>query len=339
MLNVKVDKKYQCPADEEGGIFTYKGAYISISYACNTDICSYCYARAQRVNRTMTVDSFRNVLRWMKEISNCTGINLVGGEPTIIPSLDEYLDTASMEGFDVTIYTNGRFEASRAVELSGHPAVTEVIFHYEPLFFENYPDHREQLVRNLRILSQKNLGIIYCITSSDFEYKECLALAREFHAQLRWIFATPTSGGTPFMTLEEMKGAGARLQEFLLHCRSEGVKTVPDLSVPICVFDRDFLETNAEDLGLVKLCYPFVSIEPDLSTRFCTSVSETRCDCISDSESLRRAILESRSARKRLNRRLAFRECKECPEHNVSCQGGCLTYKVYTAFEGRENVE
>ena len=74
---------------------TYKGAYISITDKCNTDICTYCYARDQQSGHKapMSLSDFRRALDMLGEISDFPEVYLVGGEPSTIPNI---LDSSTL---------------------------------------------------------------------------------------------------------------------------------------------------------------------------------------------------------------------------------------------------
>src|ERR1700722_9590361 len=74
-------------------IKTYKGAYISITDRCNTDICTYCYARDQQGDmKPMPIEDFCRALDWLDTVSDFPEVYFVGGEPSTVPKLEEFLD-------------------------------------------------------------------------------------------------------------------------------------------------------------------------------------------------------------------------------------------------------
>jgi len=328
MPQLEVPDKYFEKPVEPGKTYTYKGPCLSISYKCNTDICEYCYARSQRMDKDMSVEDFTKVLKWLKEISDTREIFLVGGEPTIIKNLKEYLDAAKKEEFEVNIYTNGGFKEEVRNLLITHPSVMEVIFHYEPRFFKIIS--KENYLKNIEEISKKKkVMMLYTTSDPNFDYSEVLDWAKKYKMLIRWIFATPTKGNTPYLSLAEMKKSRKHLQKFLLEALENGVETIPDLSFPLCVFDKEFVEKYYKKLNLVKMCFPFAYIKPTLGTQFCSSVPEFIHEPVKDSKELLKIIDNYKAERKKMDKIYAFKECKTCEWNNVYCQGGCLCYRLY----------
>ena len=101
-----------------GKLDTYKGAYVAISYYCNLDICEYCYARGQAVTDTMSIESFQKMLGWLSDLSALREVQIVGGEPTTIEDLGEYLDALQRQMFRATPARDPK-AASQSVVRSG----------------------------------------------------------------------------------------------------------------------------------------------------------------------------------------------------------------------------
>ena len=117
---------------------TYKGAYISITDKCNTDICTYCYARDQQSGHKapMSLSDFRRALDMLGEISDFPEVYLVGGEPSTVPNILEFLDTVAEKKWGATLYTNGAFGDRLCDAFAGHPGLQRVALHFEQAFFD-----------------------------------------------------------------------------------------------------------------------------------------------------------------------------------------------------------
>ena len=117
---------------------TYKGAYISITDKCNTDICTYCYARDQQSGHKapMSLSDFRRALDMLEEISDFPEVYLVGGEPSTVPNILEFLDAVAEMKWGATLYTNGAFGDRLCNAFAGHPGLQRVALHFEQAFFE-----------------------------------------------------------------------------------------------------------------------------------------------------------------------------------------------------------
>jgi hypothetical protein len=165
---------------------------------------------------------------------------------------------------------------------------------------------------------------------ADFDYARPLELAEEFGLKLTWVFAAPSSGRTPFVGLPTMRAAGPRLEQFLLEAEARGVKTAPDLPTPLCVFTPEFLEAYRDRFALVRKCRPFVYFRRDLSMQSCTAIPCRSAPAPKNADALRATIETHRVADMELKRQTSFPDCAGCKHHiEGTCQGGCMTYKVY----------
>lgn len=310
---------------------TYKGAYISITNQCNTDVCGYCYARPESKKPPMTLEKFQTALDWLGAISDFPEVYFVGGEPSIHPKLILFLDELLKRGWSSTLYTNGAFGHARCEELSSHASLRRVAFHFENLFFEKFSGFQANFLYNLQVMgSRKECSLLLVINDSNFDYKTPLDLAAKYNLSLTWVFAAPTSAGTPYMTLESMRKTGPRLQEFLIEAARLNIKTAPDLPVPLCVFEESFLQSYTDSLHLKRKCRPFVYLKSDLSVQFCTALPVFSSPPPSDARGLLNIVQNNREKDLELKKKPSFQECVTCAHHiEGTCQGGCMTYKVY----------
>ncbi len=315
-----------------GRVKTYKGAYIAITSLCNTDVCTYCYARDQKTStHTMPIEHFREILDMLADISDFPEVYLVGGEPTALPNFDEYLTEIAARGWTTVVYTNGGFNAKRRSEILASPAVKRVAFHYDELLFEKFTWLRPRWEDNMRALRDHcEVSIVGVVDGPDFPMNDMVDLAADFGASYTWIFATPTSGGTPFLGLHPMRELGPAVQEMLLRAMDRGVKTSPDLPVPLCVFEPEFLTEHAERFALIRRCQPFAYFNVDGRVSYCTAMPVHTAARPETSDELAEIIERHRHEDRMLKQQPSFPECVTCPFHlKQTCQGGCMTYKVY----------
>jgi radical SAM protein with 4Fe4S-binding SPASM domain len=318
-------------------IRTYKGAYISITSLCNTDVCSYCYARDQKTHtQRMPLELFANILNMLADVSDFPEVYLVGGEPTTMRQLPQYLDEIGQHGWSTTIYTNGGFNSKQMEALRASPAVTRVVFHYDELLFRTFKWLRARWDANLRALSATcEISITAVIDGPDFPFIDLVDLAASYGATFTWIFATPTSGSTPYVDLTGMRALGPQVQRMLLHALDRGVTTSPDLPIPLCIFDARFLAEYAEQFALVRRCQPFAYFHVDGRVSYCTAMPIYTAPRPTTSSQLADVIERHREQDRVLKLRTSFPECESCEHHlRQTCQGGCMTYKVYGGTSG-----
>jgi radical SAM protein with 4Fe4S-binding SPASM domain len=325
MLPTKFNVKY-----ENGKLYPYKGAIFSLTYECNTDICEYCYARHQRILGTMKPEQFANMLTWISEITDFRRIHFLGGEPTTIPHLKEYYDIALQFNFNIILYTNGKYSPAIGELLRTHPASECIVFHYEPLHFERFEGFKEMFLNNINNLyGSKDLGIIYMIHQTDFEYAELLDIAQNYDMQVRWMIATVIPGYVNYLTLDQLKSMRPKLQHFLRQTLDRKLRSIVDMAVPLCIFDEDFVLQHGQELKLIKMCSPFVYVKPDLSTQYCSQIAKYRSPPLKSTEDLRNVIVSNRKHLLEIRKKIPFKECESCRLYNLICQGGCHDYKFY----------
>jgi radical SAM protein with 4Fe4S-binding SPASM domain len=164
-------------------------------------------------------------------------------------------------------------------------------------------------------------------------------LAALYDASLTWIFASPTSGNTPYLGLSEMRALGPSVQRMLLRASELGVKCSPDLPIALCIFDPEFLKENAENFALIKQCQPFAYFHVDGKVSYCTAMPIYTSGPPSTSDELANIIKQHRQSDATLKQKPSFPDCVTCEQHLVHiCQGGCMTYKVYGNI-GSENAQ
>ena len=117
--------------------------------------------------------------------------------------------------------------------------------------------------------------------------------------------------------------------EFLLEAEVRGVKTAPDILTPLWCSGR-FLEAYRDRFALVRKCRPFVYFRRDLSMQSCTAMPCRSAPAPKNADALRATIETHRVADMELKRQTSFPDCAGCKHHiEGTCQGGCMTYKVY----------
>jgi radical SAM protein with 4Fe4S-binding SPASM domain len=324
-------------------IATYKGAYVSVTTFCNTDVCSYCYARDQIEKthlRHMPLDLFGQVLDMLDEISDFPEVYLIGGEPTTVPNFGSYLAEIEKRNWHATLYTNGSANEKRLELIKDSAAVNRVVLHYEEYLFETFPWLRKRWEANLRALAGgPEISITGIIDGPEFPFRGFIDLAAEYQAAATWIFSTPTSGGTPYLDLMEMRALREQVQDMLLYALARGVKCSPGLAVPLCVFNPEFVRDHDKDFKLVRKCKPFAYFQVDGRISFCTSMPLYTARRPENADELAATIEYNREQDRLLREKPSFPQCETCDLHlKQVCQGGCLTYKVYQDPENRNTV-
>lgn len=333
---LSVPVKYQgCLYDSTSSIHTYKSAYVSLTYTCNLHgICGYCYSYDQQSANIMDISNFSTIIKYISLISDCREVSFVGGEPTLINNLPDYFDICNKFGLKAILYTNACCSPNLMKNVLKKQNLEEVSVHFIPDIFYHVR-HVSEFDDTFDIINHYPgaKSIIFVIDKKwDTKHFNILFdLATKYHYALRWIFATPTSRLTPSMSLADMQYiTHTALQPFLIKCLNNNVQTAPDLTIPLCVFDENFLIEYSEKLNLIKLCSPFIYFKPDLRMQYCTSLNDIVRPAPQSGNDIRDFIIRNRCMCNNIKKIPSFSECVDCLLwENKICQGGCLTYKLF----------
>lgn len=305
---------------------------IVISYDCNIDICPYCYARDQRINDKMSVDSFGDLLGWFKEVvPDLKGITILGGEPTTIKNLEEYLQVAEKTQMYVNFFTNGSFDEERSEMLASNPAVKTFFFHFEPAHFTFLAKHEHNFRRNIAKLKSKNKDVRLRINfhGIDFDYKTPVNLASEYNTPIAWSITSPCRAMKDYVRQKDMLSAGKRLGEFLEMSKKANLEVHLLRPIPRCAFPDYVFEAYKDYSTLGRNCNISTYVHPDLTVQMCTVMDDTKRGPIKSAKELRKAILEFQKIEQIVRNNPSFNVCPDCDEYANSCQGGCFSYKIF----------
>lgn len=82
-------------------------AMFELTYKCNFR-CSHCYNVSDNKKKELTAREIKNILLQLKD-AGCFYVGFTGGEPFMRGDIFEILDFAKINGFRITIFTNGYF--------------------------------------------------------------------------------------------------------------------------------------------------------------------------------------------------------------------------------------
>lgn len=82
----------------------YKKVYVEITNNCNLN-CDFC-PHNKRLHKFMSMDEFKEVLNKLKGHTNYLYFHILG-EPLLHPNINEFIDYAKKENYNVNITTNG----------------------------------------------------------------------------------------------------------------------------------------------------------------------------------------------------------------------------------------
>lgn len=137
-----------------------KTAWLVLNYSCNNS-CNYCYATSvNQQNVFMSIGYAKSVLKELARISVLECL-LIGGEPTLHPSVCEIIAYGSSLGLQMKMVSNGRL-------LSGKDFLQELIscgIKHISVSLESPREEDHNLISGVNCFKETISGIMNCIKS------------------------------------------------------------------------------------------------------------------------------------------------------------------------------
>lgn len=293
--------------------------------------CPYCFAESfleeQPPRKRMALHDYKRILAFLSR-SDVKEIQLAGGEPTLHPGFEEFLDYAIVEGFLVTVLSNGLFGQRVRDHLHGRRGHFRLLCLNvnEPAF---YPRKQWELIRaNLALLGSKAaLGVNIYRPDQDLQY--VLDLAREFGVKgLRCVFAHQ-SGRAPnpaIMRYDAFPSQAERLADLVERAGRElGIRVGYDCGFVPCLFtDRQLGVFSRWRTQLGQCSKLALSIDSELRIAHC--FNRERSDHVAHLDGFQTmSDVETFFSNLDRNEPPLFDACEACEERRVgACDGGCI---------------
>ncbi len=310
--------------------------YASIIWGCNAS-CSYCFLnKDSRASKEMSLDDAEKLFKWLSE-RDVENMSLIGGEPTIHPEFNKITEIIGKNGIKASIPTNGLFgEDKREAFLQG--VYTRVGLHINDVYF--YEEDRFKLLRkNFEFLAETGIEIElrYVVHSAKIDTEFLIHAAEIAKAKIvNFSIARPdVYGRTAYLPFKSVRLAIPFISKAIDELREAGKTSYIVALYPKCVtleygdlfagYDGEFCCRNEEggfDTSFV--------INPDLTSSACMALSQIRTEKkVTEFNDLEEVKETFRERFEELRVIPLHEECLTCPYYNVSCQGGCLAYKIF----------
>jgi len=232
--------------------------------------------------KQMDLDSFDQCLEFDKKSGN-KRVNIIGGEPFLIPNIGEYIDRiVRMDCFEeVLFFSNGTYDRE----------VNDLIQNYSKRIRINIlinlnsesdigTDRYSNLLVNLQDLYDKGIcfDLGYNIYRRNQDYSSFLALAKKYKKKrIRWALVAP-NGKELFR--DHYKGLTEPGINFMREAYYASVKPEIDCcSIPICLLNDEMIRSialYAPETFANKICRPSIDVLPDLSVVRCFAMSTSK---------------------------------------------------------------
>jgi len=306
-------------------------ANLSITSLCNRR-CSYCFARQWGWTRLpdgthMAEATFLSALDFL-ERSGLTQIRLLGGEPTLHPLIERFLDEIRRRGLSALVFSNGLMPNSVLEYLEGRDDGRISLLINAVTLGSSAEESENQRAVLKRLGGKAMLGVN--ITSPAADLSALLEWTVEFKLApfIRLGLAHPCHGGdNRHLPPNQYPAVGDRLLEFREKARRQGVSLRYDCGFVPCLFSRSGAETLKELLAEAQfVCSPIPDILPDGSLIPCYPLGrgfqEKKIPAGEGAVEVRARFADRLSAFRGPG---IYRECETCPFRlSGICPGGCL---------------
>ncbi len=301
---------------------------ISITSACNRS-CVYCFARmGSSKPRHISSERFEAALAFLQR-SGLSRVRLLGGEPTLHPQFNLFLDAIEARGLTLLLFSNGRMPEKVLERLMGFPQDRLTIL----LNVHGDDDFQSGKRRNSILGVLRRLGaniILGCnLHSPGVNPDFMLPLIREFGLipEIRLGLAHPRIGAANrFLHPRHYRSVGARIGALAVKMQARGVRLELDCGFTPCMFDATELRL-LKGLGAVpgKRCNPLPDLLPDGRLVPCYPLADViHVDWRDDDDctSVQDLMIKQLERYRRIG---VFSDCGECPLRRENrCNGGCL---------------
>lgn len=317
---------------------------LLITMKCNRS-CEYCFATEkihQYKNSSKPIEiSLENVsvvIDFLKR-SNCSVIQLAGGEPTIHPKFLEIMQLLLANGFQVNLLSNALWKntlndfftcisPSRLVFLLNidHPST------YDQKSWERINDNLSAIYQAYPI----SLSFNIFEEKPKVDYIFDLVSKYEI-TTLRLSFSMPNISHNlknTFLSISKYKQIAPFVIDFVQKAETSGAIVTMDNTIPICMFETDilidFILKGVINPNANFNCIPAIDIGPDLSVWRCFGTSTILNKKLDDYTSL--SEIEAYYNYVFNDFRYSVFPLKECYDCKYAkekiCQGGCLGFKI-----------
>lgn len=307
---------------------------INITYKCNMfSYCKYCYSKEElkTYKKDMTVEDFKKIITWFKEIYHIDDVVFLGGESTTHAKLEEIGEVLNTESIGCFLFTNGCFTEDKREIIKKIKAFHTVFFHYEPEFLNN-PKLRKIFLKNLDELSKKKSILFRFNTNNpDFDFKELIELSKKYNAQIAYSFTSPSvNREIDYVKIADMKRYIPQLKRFIKAAEKNHIELLDKRPLPLCIFDEHDVEM-VKKIGGVRCvcCVGSVCVNPDLSLIAAPTLTTIKTDPPENKEELYKKVEQLQEKVNQLKWQTpTIQKCVTCKHwKNHDCQGGCTTYK------------
>jgi MoaA/NifB/PqqE/SkfB family radical SAM enzyme len=283
--------------------------------------------------KQMTLDTLTYICDFF-ERSRKRKLNVLGGEPSLHPEFDVFLEYLISRGFVVHVFSNGMMPRAKleAVEAS---AARRQLTRRRLKFVVNVNEETYRTSEENR-LQDRTFQRLHHLCSLSFNIFETrcrldflvdLIVKYKLIPEIRLGLAAPITGkGNRFLLPRDFRVVAEKISAFSSLCRDNDVDLVLDCGFPLCIFtDEEIGKLYKSKTQLKFVCHPIPDIDADLNVTHCYPLSGyfpgklTQFRDLKQVHSYFRSLLTRNSGAPGI-----FEACGECVyRRRGMCTGGC----------------
>jgi radical SAM protein with 4Fe4S-binding SPASM domain len=314
---------------------------------CNRQ-CVYCFARQEdRENKQLSLDNLTIICDFLQR-SRKRKVNVLGGEPSLHPEFDVFLEYLISRGFVVHVFTNGMISHSTLESL--HVLIAKWQLTRQRLKFiinVNEEKYRPPKEKELQGNTFRELHEFSTLSFNIFERDCCLDFLaalitrHQLIPEIRLGLASPIllNGkgykGNRFLAVDDYSCIAGKIMALSGLCRENAIDIVFDCGFPLCMFsDEEIGRLYKNKTQLKFVCHPIPDIDPDLNVFHCYPLSGYFPQKLTHFRHLKEihSYFSSLLAKSKSSERAGiFETCHACEyRHRGMCAGGCKGHYLDT---------
>ena len=316
-------------------------ANIAITNYCNLK-CSYCFAddMIHQANKTMSIENYIKILKYLTEQNKETNIGIIGGEPTLHPQFKDILietnQCGAVNNINFTLFTNG-IELEQYIPYIGDNI--KILINCNNLFNTEQTKSFYSTLTHCAELGWLKTGKVQCgcnLFPQETKYHWIWLLVDTF--SLHFLRCSIVSPGGQYKNWRNRKDEYFKQMkpiflDFCKEAKKRNVKLGLDCGyIPSCYFNEQELklikEVITDEMYDIEIgCNPVMDITPDLQIIPCFGLynNSIPLDFNKNWLGLYKYLNYNYYAINTLNNTQG--PCSTCNKLcDFQCQGGCLAF-------------
>lgn len=301
--------------------------------------CVYCFSHLNEQETTrMSLDNLTQICDFLDRTGK-RKVNVLGGEPSLHPQFDLFLEYLLSRGYMVHVFTNGMM-SEKVLEALNVLIAKRRLSRARLKFIVNVNEERFRSEKEIQLQTRmfKALKDFATLSFNIFE-TECkldfladLITGYRLIPEIRLGLASPVSGkGNRFLQPSDYRPIAEKIYAFSALCQENAIDLVFDCGFPLCIFeDEEIGKLYKHKTQLKFVCRPIPDIDPELNVFHCYPLSgyfPQRLEQFRDLRDVRGYF------HKLLKRQVStpgiFEACADCEHRRRGmCAGGCKGHFV-----------